>query len=90
VANPNTANIRVSLSLSHMPIFSLLGRDKFSFYVTLGELDESTKKCFDAFRNLCKSDNVLTELFEMIITQYFDSSGESVGVIVREFLDSQK
>jgi hypothetical protein len=90
VSNPNTANIRVNCSLSHIPIFSLMGRDKFSFTVTLNELDDSTKKCFDAFRNMCRSDNILTELFEKSITQYFDSSREHCGVIVREFIDSQK
>jgi len=67
-----------------------MGRDKFSFTVTLNELDDSTKKCFDAFRNMCRSDNILTELFEKSITQYFDSSREHCGVIVREFIDSQK
>jgi hypothetical protein len=90
VADPNTANIRVNCSLSHIPIFSLMGRDKFSFTVTLNELEETTKKCFDAFRNLCRSDTVLTELFEKSIVQYFDSSREHCGVIIREFLDSQK
>ena len=90
VANPNTANIRVNCSLSHIPIFRILGRDKFSFTVTLNELEETTKKCFDAFRNLCRSDTILTELFEKSIKQYFDSSREHCGVIVKEFLDSQK
>jgi hypothetical protein len=90
VANPNTANIRVNLSLSHIPIFSILGRDKFSFTVTLNELEETTKKCFDAFRNLCRSDTILTELFEKSIKQYFDSSREHCGVIIHEFLTSQK
>ena len=90
VSEPNTANIRVNLSLSHIPIFSLLGRDNFSFSITVGELEQSTKKCFDAFRNLCRSDKVLMELFEKSITQYFDSSREQTGVIIREFLDSQK
>ncbi len=90
VATPNTSSIRVNCSLSHISVFTLLGRDKFSFTISLNELDDSTRKCFDAFRNLCRSDKVLTELFEKSITQYFDSSREHVGVIVRDFLDSQK
>jgi len=90
VADPKTASIRINCSLSHIPIFSLMGRDKFSFTLTLNELDDSTKKCFDAFRNLCKSDTLLTELFEKSIVQYFDSSRENCGVIIREFLNSQK
>jgi len=89
ISNPNTNNIRVNCSLSHIPIFNILGRDKFSFNTTLNELEETTKKCFDAFRNLCKCDTILTELFEKSITQYFDSSRENTGIIIREFLDSQ-
>jgi hypothetical protein len=87
-SDPNTASIRVDCSLSHISIFSLLGRDKLSFTITLNELDESTKKCFDAFRYICRSDKLLTELFEKSIIQYFDSSIENVGIIVRDFLDS--
>jgi hypothetical protein len=89
ISDPNTNNIRVNCSLSHIPIFNILGRDKFSFNTTLNELEETTKKCFDAFRNLCRSDTILTELFEKSITQYFDSSRENTGIIIREFLDSQ-
>lgn len=90
LANPNTTSIKVNFSLSHIPIFVLTGRDRFSVSITLDELDETTKKCFDAYRNLCRSDKVLTELFEKSITQYFDSAREHTGLIVREFLESQK
>jgi hypothetical protein len=90
ISNPNTSSIRVNCSLSHIPIFIILGREKFSFTLTISELDDTTKKCFDAFRNLCRSDKVLTELFEKSISKYFDSSREVIGVIIHEFLEKTK
>lgn len=89
VANPNTTTIRVTFDLSHISIFRLTGRDSFGFSFTLNELDECNRMCFNAFRNLCRSEKVLTELFEKSISQYFDSSREHVGNIIRDYLESE-
>jgi hypothetical protein len=87
VSNPNTAIIRVNCSISNICIFSLLDREKFSFTTTLNNLDESPKYCFDAFRNLCRTDKLLNELFEKCMIQYVDIDRESVNPIIRGFIN---
>jgi hypothetical protein len=82
IANTENANVRVNCSTKDICIFTLLGRDRFSFTVALNNLQESPKYCFDAFRSLCRTDKLLTDLFEKSIVQYLDIARECVVPII--------
>ncbi len=85
--NPITASIRVNCCLSDIPIFKIMGRDKFSFTISLNELDESNKKCFDTFRNICKCDKILNDLFERCVSNYLEKSKNKVSMIIDKFME---
>jgi hypothetical protein len=82
IANPENATVKVNCSTKDICIFTLLGRDKFSFTVAINNLEESPKHCFVAFRSLCRTDKLLTELFEKSIVQYVDIGRECVVPII--------
>jgi hypothetical protein len=88
--HPNTFSIRVNCCLSYIPIFKIMGRDKFSFTIQLNELDDANIKCFDAFRNLCKCDKILNDLFEKCVYGYVEKSKDYVSCIVDKFMDVTK
>jgi hypothetical protein len=77
-----TAVVKVNCSTKDICIFTLLGRDRFSFTIYLDNLQESPKHCFDAFRSLCRTDKLLTDLFEKSIVQYLDIGRESIVPII--------
>jgi hypothetical protein len=82
IANPENATVKLNCSTKDICIFTLLGRDKFSFTVAINNLEESPKHCFAAFRSLCKTDKLLTDLFEKSIVQYLDIARECVVPII--------
>ena len=86
IANTENTTVKVNCSTKDICIFTLLGRDRFSFTVYLNNLEESPKYCFDAFRSLCRTDKLLTELFEKSIVQYVDIGRECVVPIISGIL----
>lgn len=82
IAKPKNTNVKVNCSTKDICIFTLLGRDKFSFTVSINNLEESPKHCFASFRSLCRTDKLLTELFEKSIVQYVDIGRECVVPII--------
>lgn len=82
IANPETTVVRVNCSTKDICIFTLLAREHFTFMISLNNLEQSPKYCFDAFRSLCRTDRVLTDLFDKSIVQYLDIARERVVPII--------
>ncbi len=82
-SNYITVNVRINSSL-----FNIFGKDKINFAVPLEKPELVPRLFFDCFRNTCRGDNMLLEVFNDSMREYVDQAKTTITTIATTFAKS--